>query len=134
MTRYILTSPKFTGAINLLYNEFNMLSKTEFEGKLTDEQYAWILAKLPFKEEGITPLKKHFSIIQEVEEVTFEDFYETYKYKEGRQKAQHAWDRMPKYEKVKAYMYITTYKTKKKISGTALAYPATYLNSKPWED
>lgn len=136
MTKYILSSPKLAGSINLRYNEFNKLMAVEFSGDLTDVQYRWFLEKLPILESGLNELttKSTIKIIKEVEEVTFEDFYEAFGNKEGRQKAQHVWDRMPKNDQVKAYMYIGRYNTKLKVAGTAKAYPATYLNQKRWED
>ena len=135
MTKYILTNPKFTGCINLMFNEFNKLSRIEFDGDLNDKQYSYILAFMPITETGIEEIRKTFKVVKEVEEITFDDFYEAFGNKVGRLKAETVWNRMPKFDQVKAYMYITRYKTWLKTnSGVAQLHPTSYLNAKRWED
>ena len=89
------------------------LEKMQFEIKNQKPGMAWIFA--------------------EVTEVTFEAFYKAYPRSVGRkEQTLKMWNKLGSTDQLEAILYIEELK-KLKNDGTALPYPATYLNQKHWK-
>jgi hypothetical protein len=137
MKTYIATSLKFTGGVEYTFNAEGILVCIDMrDATLTEEQrlYLWFNRPRSVNHVETFAVAASLMITEKLVEITFEQFYEAYGYKEGRKKAETAWNRLSKAEQLKAYQYIATIKTKKQISGQALQYPASYLNSARWND
>jgi hypothetical protein len=137
MNIYTATSNKFTGAITFTFDtEGNLRCIDLTQAELSSEGREWVFRNLPLHTDKLPRYAEvtKFIISKQLLEVTFEQFYETYGYKEGKQKALRAWAKLPKAEQVKAYNYIPRLKTKTMNASIAMPYPATYLNQQRWND
>jgi hypothetical protein len=67
-------------------------------------------------------------------EYPFESFWEAYGYKKERKSAEKAWKRLCLTDRKDAIEKIETYKRDCERCGRNMKYPATYLNSRTWED
>jgi hypothetical protein len=137
MTTYTATSHKFSGHISLTFDdEGNLRCLDLTQAEISHEGRQWLWSNPPLhigKLERYAQVTK-FIISEQLQEVTFEQFYDAYGYKEGRKKAENAWKRLSKAEQVKAYNYIPRLKTKTMNASIAMPYPATYLNQQRWND
>ncbi|MDW8420128.1 MAG: hypothetical protein RML37_12025 [Chitinophagales bacterium] len=133
---YHLTKHTFNGHIALTYVDGRLECIDTREAALDDERHRWVHSRAPLRADELPKFcaAAGFICTEVTDEVTFEAFYNAYGYKEGRKKAEAAWNRLSKAEQWKAYRYIPRIKAKKQLSGEALPYPATYLNQKRWED
>lgn len=104
-------------------------------GEMTTEQFDYLIQRFPAYESVMEKWKtlKAFKVVQESKPVSFDDFYEAYGNKTGKKAAQNSWKRMSKANQLLAFQYINRYKFKLN-PGTALKYPATYLNGECWND
>lgn len=67
-------------------------------------------------------------------DITFDMFWERYKYKVDKPLAVKAWDTLTKEEQVKAYDFIPAYDAQLKLNGgLGKKYAVRYLKHKPWE-
>ena len=140
MKRVLITSSKFTGEIELVYNDDDVLVKYDAtRAELTDRQIVLFMKYLPREELALQALKERFAgmNITEVQtEVTFDQFWKAWfkdrpKDNSSKKRSEVRWNRMTVRDQVKAYSYITTYMGKVK-PGTEPKYAETYLNSEVW--
>ncbi len=137
MTNYQFTSPKFHGTLNFEYDSNGILKAFEIDAVLTPEQFKFFLDKLPRTKEACIAFARASSggtLAKMEKNVTFEIFYNEYAYKVGKKKAERVWKYLSKVKQLQAYSFISKFKSRKKREGTAIPYPATYLNNEPWED
>lgn len=123
-------------AFEFVIDEFkDQLVSMKIDGELSEEQYEFVMQRIPLKLAHIAMWKKFdkFNLTEEKKQITFEEFYDKYGNKVGKKQAQNTWNRMRKADRQLAYNYIYTYKSKLK-PGTELKYPATYLDQEPWND
>ena len=64
----------------------------------------------------------------------FDQFWDAYNYKKGKDTAIRAWKKLTREEKVEAVKAIPIYLDDCKRHDRDRKYPATYLNQKTWED
>lgn len=136
-TKVILTKNTFEGRIVLTYNHDGLLVGYLMEAEFNHKQLAFFLQMIPVDMIQLkTVLGVHgFDAVEEIAELTFDYFYEEYGYKTGKVKAQNAWNRLSKSDRMKALQYLPKYfDFLRKSGGIAKLYPATYLNQKRWED
>lgn len=137
MRKFVITSSKFEGSITLVYNEHGRVIKMDIETLLTDHQHAFFMSVFPAKITQLDSLKARQSvkIIEVLQEVSFDEFYDAFGNKVGRIKAENVWKRMSRAEQLKAFKNIPKYKNYLNLNqGIAQLYPATYLNQKRWND
>lgn len=141
MKRFSITSDKIQGQLIFEYGENRVLTKFINEATLTEAQQIWLSKSFPINAEAFDKLvgdsiakNPQFQVTEISVTIDFQTFYNEYGYKEGRQDALKAWNKLPEAEQLLAYIYIKAYKLKKQKSGTALSYPATYLNKHVWHD
>lgn len=137
MKKYQLTSPKFTGVICFEFAENGYLSGLTIDAELSNVQHAHLLQNTPLKIQQLGLLKERFktaTITEVPEDLSFNRFWQEYDYKKGKKvQTQNTWERLSKADKVKALTFIKTLKNQKRLDGTAMPYPNTYLNQRYFE-
>jgi hypothetical protein len=141
MKRFSITSDKIDGQLIFEYGDDRILKGFINEANLTEAQQTWLASSFPINANAFDSLvsksiakNSNFQVIEITQEIDFKTFYDEYAVKEGKQEAIKAWNKLPASEQLLAYVYIKTYRTKKAKQGTAMAYPATYLNQRFWND
>ena len=129
------------GEIEITYYLNGRLGGILFSEDSTDKQVEWIFNTMAMKANDIDEIAAYMSGISKkvkVKEVppdiSFDRFYNQYENKVGRQRAERAWKRMAKAEKVKALMGIKKYKAHSFNKKYDLAYPARYLNDQLYNE
>lgn len=139
MKTYLLTSPKWPGEIEVVYNDLNLMVSIDISrADLAEKQQIYFLRDLPREMAELMKLKEKSPtlVITEVEqEVTFEMFWNKYdeKIRSSRKRTERAWNRMSKTNQVKAYRFIEKYKMNL-LPGTNSKYAETYLNAELWNN
>lgn len=130
--RYIITSRKFVGEIEVKFNSQSYICAFDIRAQLTGEQINYFLNNLPIREEGIDVFKSDTVTIKMLpDDLTFESFWKRYDYKVGhKKKAEKMWERMSDAERMKAIEWLKNYDTQLKFTGVAKMYPETYLLQK----
>lgn len=137
--KYILTSELFEGEI---YFEFNLkgflkvVKIGEVKG-MTKNVFEWLWSNLPTDVDKIEEYQKkasNFKITEVPTDLSFARFWKEYGNKVGKKTmTENAWKKLSREDKIKALLYIPKLQTKKKLDGTAMPYPSTYLNQKYFE-
>jgi len=137
MNEYVLISTKETCRFFFKYNLNGILISFKCNEQTTDAQLIWMLKKLPVSEEELKFLNKSastFNIHQLPPKISFEYFWDTYKYKVGsKPKAELIWKKMSIEDKKLAITHIKKYQAQIRLTGAAQAYPTTYLNQRYFE-
>jgi len=147
MNKYIITSPAFTGEINVLYGEENKLMFIDFlRCVVSEEQISYFKAKLPAslepsnEETNEAFLLKQFGvsklhIVAEGYTVTFEQFWNRYGIKRNRSRAEKNWNKMSEASKVHAFVRIPLYERFLALNEwRGKAEPDNYLSKRYWEN
>jgi hypothetical protein len=133
---YHITSPAWPGYIEIEFNDHGLMTRTDLtNATLSEDQQKWFLIKMPREQSELQRvIEKTSATITEMKtEITFEDMWNRYDYKVGKQEAQAKWNKMTKPEQIKAYNYIPKYKSRK-LESQAMLYLASYLNKARWND
>lgn len=137
MKKFIVTG-SFAGQLNIVYTENDLLGKVEYMGgELLPEQIGWLQRNLPIVYDSTFPAfvaKSKLTFIEERYEVTFEQFWEAYDLKVHKKRAQDAWGRMSKADKVKALMGVAPYDRHLQRSGYGKAHADTYLKDRYFDN
>lgn len=138
MKKYLFTSTKMEGEIELVYADNGFLSSYEMRAKMTDEQHYWFLRKMPRTLEDLMEYvadKPTITLTELKLEVTFDMFWNSYndKLNSSKKRTQKAWERMKKADQVKAYMHIGKY-IAHLPPGVRKKYAETYLNAELWNN
>ncbi len=137
MKKYLLTSSKFEGEIELMYNTEGFLIFYHYRAKMTTVQFTHFLENMPI---GLANLKymgsKSESLkIEELPvEITFDAFYDAYALKRNAKRAKEVWDKMSAKNRYEAFVFINKYKARTKNDNVAMRYPDTYLSKETWKD
>ncbi|MDP1812360.1 MAG: hypothetical protein Q8K66_13240 [Sediminibacterium sp.] len=113
MRRFVITSSKFKGQVEALYNLKQLLFRVDFNAaELTKEGIAYIKHRIPvheeniydaFKETGITAIEADF-------EVSFDDFKREYPYKRNTHLAEAYWPRLTSSQQYQAFIAAIDYR------------------------
>ena len=137
MKRFLITSTKFTGTAEIFYNAAGILNKIDCTDTDMD---AYTIA--PFKR-AVSPtlddIAKGFSndvsIVETSIEVKFEMFWDKYKRKINRKRAEALFNKLSQSDQVKAYYGIDGYNKFLKSEGyRSKQDPDTYLTKRTWEN
>jgi hypothetical protein len=112
MRRFLVTSPKFNGIVEIFYNEKGTLCKVDLtQAEMELQTIIHFLGKVS---PSISTMTKWFSnetaIVEAAYEVSFEMFYKDYPLHRNRYKVEKIWDKMNKAEQVKAFHSLHAYK------------------------
>lgn len=137
---FILTSEHFSGEITFKYNLKGYLREAKIGNGvkgLTKEMFEWLWRNLPTTEAEIEEYKKkasNFTITEVPVDLSFERFWKDYGYKVGKKKmTENQWNKLKQKEQIAALLYIPILRSQKKLDGTQMPYPSTYINQKYWE-
>ncbi len=139
MRRFQLNGTKFSGYVDVTYNDFNYLCSLDFtNSNLESESLRKFKDLIPVQLVELEPVFKPYPSVTIVETeyvVKFEDFFTAYRNKVHKKRAESVWDRLSKIKQIKAingikkydnYLKLNTWRTK--------ADPDTYLRNEMWED
>lgn len=136
MRRFLITSPKFTGQAEVIYNAASVLCKidctdTDMNAVTIKHFKAAVGAEIA----SIGALLPNCIIVEAEYEVSFEMFFDKYKKKLNKARCILLWSKMSKTMQVQAYHGIDAYeKYLKKEHWMSKAHPETYLRNKYWEN
>jgi hypothetical protein len=139
MRKFLITSPKFTGAAEIFFNETGMLCKIDCTNTNMDEQLMHHFKHFcPANVRMLindNPFSQQTTVVEADFEVTFQMFWDTYKNKVNRIRAENLWKKISKTEQVEAYYGISKYdKFLQKNEWRTKADPDTYLRNKYWQN
>lgn len=138
MKRYIITSPRFTGEINVLYGLDNKLLFIDFmKCDLTDVQLKWFKVHCPiyFSETFLDAFpNSQLNLIEEAYVVTFEMWWKRYGLKHNKARCLSLWNRLSQADQVNAYFKLGQYERHLSLNQwKTKADPDTYLRNRYWE-
>ncbi|MBT1702934.1 hypothetical protein [Chryseosolibacter indicus] len=138
MRKYILTSPRFTGEINVLYGLDGRLLFIDFlKCDLNEEQTDYFKSKLPaiFKDNFIEAFgNSKLSVVEEGYTVSFEQWWNRYNIKHNKARCIALWNKMSEADQVNAYFKMGNYERHLALNTWKnKADPDTYLRQRYWE-
>lgn len=140
MNRYRITSPKFSGEIQLLYSPGGRLLCMDFmKADLTETQLDYFKRRCPvqytdesFREAFAT---SNLTLVGERYHVSFDQFWDAYDQKHNRERCLKLWNKLPEPEKVKAFHGLTAYTHHLALNAwKSKADPDTYLRKYYWNN
>jgi len=111
MTKYILTSPKFTGEVIFGYNEIDRLVLYENSSGMNEKQLDWVLGNLPQSKQWIATIaSKIQGVIKEVpQDLSFDVFWAKYSKKINKKRTKPLYDRLKDADKMLAIIRVPEY-------------------------
>ena len=141
MKRYIITSPKFTGEINVLYGLDNKLQFIDFmKCDLTDEQLDYIKTLMPIHFTNLQEFtsafgKSKLDVIEEGYRVSFEQWWTRYNLKRNQKRCLKLWGNLSEADQVNAHFKLGLYERHLMLNQwKTKAEPDTYLRNRYWEN
>jgi len=139
ITKYLISNKQNQGLGTIGYNANGVLVYFNFAGFKTAEQVDWMLTKLPMREvaviKTIEKLSQYKLVVSKAElDLSFENAYNKFAYKHGKDKAIIAYGRMNEKQKIAFFNSLPAYHAHLAKTGTASTYMATYINQKRYED
>ncbi|NJM14038.1 MAG: hypothetical protein HC896_00395 [Bacteroidales bacterium] len=134
MREFILTSKNFEGSLTFGYNENEVLLSFANNAELNDGQVDFLCKNFPFRLCYLNMFAGEKGKIEEITDVSFENFWDIYNYKTDKINALKFWDKMPNNDKLDAINGIKRYKTRCLMKNTAMIYAVRYLRNRRWED
>ncbi len=133
MNNYLIKHPKHPFKLLLKYNQTGRLVAYE-ASEIQDEQLDYFLKNLPVLESKVKAFKTvGLIVLQQIEELTFETFWELYDYKVGNKaRAKKLFDALSEVEKQDVFVGLKRYKAWLQTKTTAKLYPETFLAQKRW--
>jgi hypothetical protein len=138
MKRFIISSDKFTGSAELLYNDKGMLIKIDMTQAQMDEHTTMhfkrsvphtlaLLMDNNWCSPGTTTVEAEY-------EVDFEMFWEKYDHKINKKRCIPLWDKLTKPQQVAAYYGIYRYQRYLQRTGQYKRNPENYLKDEMWNN
>lgn len=143
MKRFIMTSPAFTGEINVLYGLDHKVMYIDFmKCDLSAEQIQYFKTRLPATFEDGDPEKlltyfgnARLNITEEQYFVSFEQFWNRYNLKRNRERCEKLWQKLSQADQVSAFAKLSRYERHLQLNTwKTKADPDTYLRNKYWQD
>jgi hypothetical protein len=139
MKRYILTSPKFTGEINVLYGLDNKLLFIDFmKADLSEHQISFFKKAVPvfFTDQFLEAFpNSNLNVLEEGYQVTFEMWWNRYNLKHNKARCLSIWNaKLSEADRVNAYFKLGSYERHLSLNTWKnKADPDTYLRQRYWE-
>lgn len=136
MKRYLITSPRFSGQAEIIYNEGTLahisLIDTDMDAATAQ---AFVRAISGSEEQVSSRFGEDVKIIVADVEITFEMFWKAYQKKINKARAVRLWDKMNVSDRASAYIGIRAYnKYLFENKWRSKADPETYLRNRYWEN
>jgi hypothetical protein len=121
MRRFLVTSPKFTGAAEIVYDSAGVLCMIDITQAQMDPETIWSFKKAtPVMEAQLAQAFGEQTVIVEADfEVSFSLFWKDYPLHRNRYKVEKIWSQLGKADQVKAFYSLKAYKR--------------YLNKATWQ-
>jgi hypothetical protein len=138
MKRYILTSPRFAGEINVLYGLDNRLLLIDFmKAGLNDHQIEFFKKAVPvyFTENFLDSFPNStLNVLEEGYTVSFEMWWGRYNLKHNKARCLALWNKLSEADQVNAYFKLGQYERHLSLNQWKnKADPDTYLRQRYWE-
>lgn len=136
MKVFHMTSVTFTGYIEFVFNDNDLLEKYQISAEISERQQIYLLKNMPRELPELDNLKSSTVTITEInQEVTFDMFWNRYdeKIRSSKKKAIARWGKMSHGEQLRAFRFISKYESNI-LPGTAKKYAETYLNAELWNN
>lgn len=139
MERYLITSPKFSGTIELVYSDTGKLARLDFTQAALDlAQVEWVKQRTPVLVSGAN-LTQAFGPINAIIVsadfiVTFEEYWTKYNKKINKKRCMPIWERLNKAKQVQAFYGIEKYEKFLKTTTRQKLDPENYLRNEAWEN
>lgn len=132
---YIITSTKFDGEIEIVYDEAGSVCGFELRTQLNIEQLTKFFGKFPITENDIERYKKSndANIYEVPEDLSFDTFWLNWCGKQAnKERAKILWDKLPKKDKVRCMWSLKAYKRymERNAHWYNPQYPDSYLSAK----
>ena len=146
LKKYIITSPAYTGEINVMFGLDGKLLFIDFlKASLTDEQIQFFKEKCPASliDPGIGAEsllasnfgKSKLNIVQQGYFVTFEQWWTRYNLKRNRERCEKLWSKMSEADKAAAFFKLGMYERHLSLeTWRTKAEPDTYLRNRYWDN
>lgn len=136
MNLYYITSPRFTGAVEILYNASGLLTRIEFgKTNMNMLQVSKFKEQIPAVESLLSECFKDVTIVQGTYEISFEEFWIAYGKKINRKRCEPIWQRMNSAVRVAAFMGIKPYdEFLQSQPGRKKLDPENYLKFESWNN
>jgi hypothetical protein len=138
MRRFLITSQKYTGEADVLYDTEGRLVKIDLMGTdMTPGMVQGLKAKIPVLVESLAEAFRDSAatIVETTYEVTFEMFWKAYDKKINKKRCEPIWAKLNTAERVRAYEGVKDYdKYLKKDTWRPKADPEKYLKDRYWEN
>ena len=136
--KYILI-PKSDPTMTIVFT-FDLkgfLNSFKLDGNYTEEKWRWVVDHMPVREADIEKYRgiDKFLIREVPSDLSFVAFWNAYNYKVGKKgEAENIWRGMKEPERVKALVYIRKYDEHLRTTGSAKAYPTSYLRGRYFDN
>jgi len=136
MTKYILTSVHYNGAVQFEYDKAGlMLFYSVLDAELNEKQLFRLLQKLPRDESELAPLNEngYFTVKKLSEDLSFESFWMQYEKKIHPNRCEPIWKKLSDVKRLAAIKAIGPYNHYVEKTGVAKANPENYLKKEYWK-
>jgi|GEM_PF-637938 len=140
---YTLTSTGFAGEVVFKFDSAGLMLGYDVTGaNLNEQQTKWLLKDRPrtlneLKELLQTSRTAKLALRKDYKEnVTFDEFWDTYDYKalSSKIKTRKVWEKMKQADRDRAFNFIGKYDRMIGKEGIGKKYATTYLNDRLWEN
>lgn len=138
--KYLLTIAECDGEVVIEYNLKGFLKSVEITvaKHMSFDTFEYVWTNLPLNrakiDEWLKKAPEGFKMHEMSEDLSFDRFWKEYGNKVGKKTmTENAWKKLSQADKMAALLFIPKLRTRKKLDGTQMPYPSTYLNQKYWE-
>lgn len=132
--RYLITSIQSEQQVILGYDEKGLLCEVQVSNAADEKALEWSFRHAPIHEADVRIVFKQDHLRFTTLKVTFDEFWRTYRVKEGKKDAMRSWEKLTDAQRQLAFNYIETYRSKCIRDRISMQYPATYLRAERWLD
>jgi hypothetical protein len=136
MIVYHLTSIAWTGYIEFVFNDNQLLESWSNHAILSEGQHIYLVKHLPREIAELDNIKTEFTTLTEMKEnITFDIFWIRYddKINSSKKKTLIKWNKMTPADRARAFHFIPRYFANIPF-GTRKKYAGTYLNDELWNN
>lgn len=141
MKSYIVESTNYIGEVRYKFSDSGSLLGVDVPEELSVEMRTAVFKFAPIKFEQLEAMievaKKRGTLkafYEEKQDVSFETFWQLYKRKDNKTKAEWKFNRMPLNDRIKAISYLEIFNKKKQKSNEYYPLAVTYLNERRFDD
>jgi hypothetical protein len=136
MKRYLITNPRYTGEVEVIYNPEGVLQQIDFgQTNLQPLAIQSLKNAIPSLEDRLKAFTAETIIVQENFVITFQMFWKKYDHKFNAARCEKLWEKLKATDKVLAYYGLDKYHKHLRKNPTQFKmHPDTYLRNGAWEN